>query len=938
MNFPFNARKSLISSWFEAKGYSGSLTDMMTKYFQSVSGITSGTLFDHINATLTPTVPNGTLQDRLNYLFSQRTGISNRIDAEIAFWSNSLNSFQAFIPSDISGLQAWYKADSGILQDGAVQFTSSDKGWLKIATNSTLNVGNIDWEFGCWVYLDSKAVNKGIASKDGVKRAWNLIYDQSVDRFVINIYDGNTTAVAAVQATSLGSPSTSTWYFIRCGLDTSQNKAFIQVNNGTTNLSSVLSGTPAADSTADFELGANTVGSRYLDGRIDSAYFIKRLSTAAEVTALYNSGNGLIYNDVSVNAVLSTFYSNLISWWDLGEENGVRYDSKGTNNLSQNFGNIIDSTTLNGGFETAGAPFGSWTSTSGGTSTVNMDTVVFYSGAASCRFDVDASNNYAAVSQYLLKASHKYRTTARVRHNKGSSITSVQLDIGEASGVVITVAAIPTLTWTSFSYDFTAGSTSTTFSYTRPSSAGLNSCSFWVDDVTLVCTEIPANAGIASGSARDGNLCTSFNGTSQYLSRASTASLVTGDIDFTIWGWVNLNSKSSEQALVSKYNTASNAREWLVEYKDTTDRFRFAVTSDGSAGTLVTVDENTLGSPSVNGWYFFIAWHDSVNNQIGISINNNAGTTQSHTLGVFSSSTASFAIGAIDGGSLKLGGRGDGVGFIKRLLTASEKTALFNSGKGVKYAGLPSTISADSTTSFWNLDEYSSGTGAVTRNDSSANANNLTDTGNTPSGQGVDYYEGSIAKIIDYSGNNRHVVQTTIANRLLYKTNQLSSKPSINGDGLTKNASYSSDYIGTGNITIATIINPTSSGGGGNGRIIDNSQFVFAVSSRLYISSDATVTSCQSAVSSISYGTSYAIVITRTSAGVVNFYINGSLSGTSDQSSGTPASGSTIYLSNSSALTRGFDGNIYELFIFNSILSATDIAKMTRYLRIGWGI
>ena len=262
---------------------------------------------------------------------------------------------------------------------------------------------------------------------------------------------------------------------------------------------------------------------------------------------------------------------------------------------------------------------------------------------------------------------------------------------------------------------------------------------------------------------------------------------------------------------------------------------------------------------------------------------------------------------------------------------------MFNVGKGVKYAGLPATMS--DIISFWNLDVYSAGTGLVTRTDSTANANNLTDTGNTPSGQGVNYFEGAVAKWLDSSVNANNFTQTTQANKLLYRINTQNGLPVLTGDGLTKRLSNAADKIGTGDITFACVFSPRDLGGTLTGRIIDNGKFIIRLSAvgRLVVLSDG-VTFAVSATPSIVLGTWYVAIITRTSAGVVNIYLNGTLNGNVDQASGTPAAGSPTYLLNSAAGTSGFDGDIAEIQVISSILSVGQITQLSNYLKSKWNI
>jgi hypothetical protein len=569
---------------------------------------------------------------------------------------------------------------------------------------------------------------------------------------------------------------------------------------------------------------------------------------------------------------------------------------------------------------TAYAPFLNWSAGSAGTSTVEVSTSS-NTGTYSAIFTNDAAsigNNYSYLLQAILTATHKYKISAYAKAN----ITSTSFYFQNAAITLTDSYAL----YTSY---FTATNTQC---YLQSFQASRNA---YIDDVTLICTEIPSAAGIAAGLAIDGNLCASFNGTSQYLSVASNASLQTGDIAFTVFGWVKLQSLAlpipSIALIVGKYLGTGNQREWGVTCA-IDGSIAFNVSPDGQSGT---VTQAISGVNPVNTWIFFVGKHDSAANVVTIQLNNGTTASVSYPSGVFSG-TSPFSIGARTTPDLYGNLLVDGVGFIKRTLTASEITALYNTGKGVKFAGLPSTVSSDATLSFWNLDEYSAGTANVTRNDSKG-TNHLTSTGNTPSAQGVNYFEGVVSKWFDQSGNSNTVLQTTQSARLMYVTNAQNSKPVLRGDGLTKSLFNAADLVGIGDVTVFAVIKPRGWGGGTDGRIIDNGYFKFHVGATGIVSVvNASVAS--SAAGSIVLGTAYVVLATVTAAGVTNIFINGTLSGAANQASGARGSVSPTYIGNNSTGVRGFDGDIGEVGIVNRIVTAAEIAHATAVLRQKWGI
>jgi hypothetical protein len=330
-----------------------------------------------------------------------------------------------------------------------------------------------------------------------------------------------------------------------------------------------------------------------------------------------------------------------------------------------------------------------------------------------------------------------------------------------------------------------------------------------------------------------------------------------------------------------------------------------------------------------------------VQQKIFIVVNNDSVTAGTSFASTPYNGSSPIEIGRSGAAFGYMNGRIDAPFYMKRIPTAGELTALWNSGKGVKYAGIPSTMKAESTLVYLGTDEYSDGTSNVNRTDSGSNALVFSSNGNVPSAQGVNYNEGVISKITDLITPSNNLIQTTLANRLLYVTNAQNGRPAFYGDGLTKGIFNASDLIGAGDVTIFCVVKPNGFGGGGIGRIIDNGKTVvkmFNTNSTFGITSDA-ATSVYAATSAVTLGTTYVLIITRTAAGVVNFYINGTQSGTVNQSSGTPAVASTAtWIGNISTVNRGFDGNINEAGVYNSILSATDIGRLNTYLRTKWGI
>jgi hypothetical protein len=163
--------------------------------------------------------------------------------------------------------------------------------------------------------------------------------------------------------------------------------------------------------------------------------------------------------------------------------------------------------------------------------------------------------------------------------------------------------------------------------------------------------------------------------------------LSTGDIDFTLGAWVYYSTTLSAGAfpgILSKWDGQSGQSEYLLYLNGDAQRYKFVVSSTGSDASEIVA--NNAGDPSDNAWHFIIAWHDSIANTLNIQVDNGTVDSTSYSAGVFDSSTA-FRIGSLTGVNGWTGNI-DEVFFTKRILTADERSALYNNGLGCRPAGL----------------------------------------------------------------------------------------------------------------------------------------------------------------------------------------------------------------------------------------------------------
>lgn len=202
----------------------------------------------------------------------------------------------------------------------------------------------------------------------------------------------------------------------------------------------------------------------------------------------------------------------------------------------------------------------------------------------------------------------------------------------------------------------------------------------------------------ASVTGKIGNAIQFVNGAGKSLQVADNADLSAGDNDLT-WGcWCNLDTLVNG-VMMSKYNISGNQREYLFYYNQNdhapNNRFSLTVSSNGTA--ITTIDATAFGAISATTWYFVVGWHDSVNNLLGISVNDVA-STAAYSSGIFDG-TSAFRLGSLLNGATgvyEFNGKVDEPFVVRRVLTAAEITYLYNSGAGRSYADLVDASTAKS--------------------------------------------------------------------------------------------------------------------------------------------------------------------------------------------------------------------------------------------------
>jgi hypothetical protein len=202
---------------------------------------------------------------------------------------------------------------------------------------------------------------------------------------------------------------------------------------------------------------------------------------------------------------------------------------------------------------------------------------------------------------------------------------------------------------------------------------------------------------------------------SEYLSIADNATLSFDPATpFTFSAWVYLQSKVVDRTIGGSWNFAGADRSFIVYYQSSSDRFRFEISADGSTSG-VSINADSLGSPATGTWYFVVAWHDYLGGFIAIQVNNGT-VDQASWLGGTRNTASPFILGANGTGTGAFwNGRIDEVGYwVGDILTASERTQLYNGGAGLAYPfPVSATFSADVMTATASAPSATSVTGAL---------------------------------------------------------------------------------------------------------------------------------------------------------------------------------------------------------------------------------
>lgn len=167
----------------------------------------------------------------------------------------------------------------------------------------------------------------------------------------------------------------------------------------------------------------------------------------------------------------------------------------------------------------------------------------------------------------------------------------------------------------------------------------------------------------------------------EYHSRNAESLLNLGDIAFTVAAWAYWDGGYGYHGIIAKDGGNVPNRELILMR---TPAGKLAANVWIAAGERSCV-ANSFGNVPTSTWFFVVAWHDPGANTVYIQVNN--GNTDSLDLGASLSgpSRAPFCVG--NGSGIPWNGRIGPTAFWKAVLTAGQRTALYNGGNGLAYSG-----------------------------------------------------------------------------------------------------------------------------------------------------------------------------------------------------------------------------------------------------------
>ena len=382
-----------------------------------------------------------------------------------------------------------------------------------------------------------------------------------------------------------------------------------------------------------------------------------------------------------------------------------------------------------------------------------------------------------------------------------------------------------------------------------------------------------------------------FDGVNDLIS--TPTAILSNSVPFTVSLWIKNNSTAGTHCLFSQDSTGTDDIGFGytvgsgISYESDTDAHSAdaltainPTTLDKNWHHLVVVEKYTTDVDE-NDYYF-----DGV--KVASSL---AGTAPCNPANI------NFVIGNRGAANLGWDGLLDDVRIYNRALSAGEIQKLYGLGQA-KFANSPVTSLQSGLVGYWTFD-----------------------------GQHTNWATG---KTFDMSGKGNHGTITNMTTSTTPVAGKLGQ--AFRFDGVNDYVKNSTDIIGTTALTITAWIKPSASALSiGTGRIVTNGNatiFKLASSNRLSFTSNNinTAVSATNVLSGAADKWQF-VMVTRDSSGIANIYLNGSLTGTANQNSGSPTSGNDFEIG-AQLGTSFFNGSLDDVRIYNRALSAGEVQRL----------
>jgi hypothetical protein len=280
------------------------------------------------------------------------------------------------------------------------------------------------------------------------------------------------------------------------------------------------------------------------------------------------------------------------------------------------------------------------------------------------------------------------------------------------------------------------------------------------------------------------------------ITDAAQTGLNPGTGDFSVAFWYYGDGTAFTYVLMGKGEAGGTVKGWYVFTPQT---HRFGVRFNDGTGFIEPVW--TSANFNAAGWKLCVINFDRDGsiipyvNDAGVTIYSGDPDISAKTGSVTNALT--FTLGSYQSVLLWSNGRLDSVGYWSRLLTAAERTHLYNAGSGLVYTDL-TPAEKTGLVSWWELNEASGDRadqhGSNTLSETAATVGNAVGITRT-----ICVNNDAVSYWTDRSGNAKHATQTTLAKRPTYLTGQINGRPVVYFDG-------SDDYLST---ALAGLVNAT---------------------------------------------------------------------------------------------------------------------------------